>query len=88
MRTTITLESDAEALVRKSMRERRLSFKDAVNQAIVAGLTGPVDRPPYRMKTYDMGKPLVDLTKATNLAMEQDDEHTAQVLDPARGDER
>lgn len=64
MRTTITLEPDAAALIKKAMRERRLTFKDAVNQAIVAGLTGPADRPPVTWPTYDMGEPLVPIEQA------------------------
>ncbi len=34
----ITLDSDVEALVKRLMRERGLSFKEAVNTAIRAGL--------------------------------------------------
>jgi hypothetical protein len=39
MRTTVTLDSDVEALVRTAMKERGLSFKDALNSAVRAGLT-------------------------------------------------
>lgn len=39
MRTTITLEPDVQALIRKAMKERALSFKDALNSAVRAGLT-------------------------------------------------
>ena len=40
MRTTVTLDPDVEVLVRKAMRERRLSFKAALNQAVRDGLIG------------------------------------------------
>ena len=40
MRTTITLDPDVHALVERAMRERGLSFKEAVNEAIRAGLGG------------------------------------------------
>ena len=33
MRTTITLDPDVEALVKRLMRDRGLSFKEAVNAA-------------------------------------------------------
>lgn len=78
MRTTVTLDPDTEAYVRKLMRKRRLSFKEAVNQAIRAGLAerspGPftVPRP--------LGPPRVDLTKALRLAGELEDEALARKL--------
>ncbi len=64
MRTTITLDPDAAALISKAMRERRLSFKAAVNQAIVAGLTGPADRSPVTWPTYDLGEAVVPIEQA------------------------
>lgn len=67
------------------MRERHLTFKDAVNQAIVAGLTGPADRPRVTWPTYDMGEPLMDITKALRLAGELEDEH---ILDQMGRDPR
>jgi len=38
MRTTVTLDPDVQALLRKTMQERGVSFKDAVNAAIRKGL--------------------------------------------------
>ena len=38
MRTTVTLEADAERLLRNAMRERNVSFKAALNDAIRRGL--------------------------------------------------
>jgi hypothetical protein len=46
MRTTVTLDPDVEALLRKEMQERRKSFKRALNDAIRDGLktrTGPAE---------------------------------------------
>ena len=37
MRTTVTLEADAEHLLRSAMRERNVSFKAALNDAIRRG---------------------------------------------------
>lgn len=74
MRTTITLEPDVEALLKQSMQKRGLTFKDAVNEAVRAGLAKPVeDVPPFKQRAFHMGKPLVDLTKALALADELDD---------------
>lgn len=38
MRTTVTLDPDVEALIRTAMKERGLSFKEAVNSAVREGL--------------------------------------------------
>lgn len=38
MRTTVTLDADTERLLRSAMRERNVSFKAAVNDAIRKGL--------------------------------------------------
>jgi hypothetical protein len=40
MRTTVTLDPDVERLIRTAMRERGISFKQALNQAARAGLQG------------------------------------------------
>ena len=74
MRTTITLEPDVEALLKKAMRERGVTFKDAVNDAVRAGLNRrPAQAPPFKQRAFHMGAPLVDLTKALALAHELDD---------------
>jgi hypothetical protein len=39
MRTTVTLDADIEALIKRAMKERGLSFKEALNSALRAGLT-------------------------------------------------
>lgn len=71
MRTTITLEPDVEALLKKTMRERGITFKDAVNQAVRDGLGArPEKVPPFKQRTMHLGRPLVDLTKALALADE------------------
>lgn len=79
MRTTVTLDPDTHAVVRRLMRERGMSFKEAVNTAIRAGAAGSRKR--YRMRTFDMGEPLVDLTKALRLAGELEDEEIVRELD-------
>jgi hypothetical protein len=38
MRTTITLDPDVQALIRTAMKERGISFKEALNSAVRAGL--------------------------------------------------
>lgn len=73
MRTTITLDPEAEALVKKAMRDRNLSFKDAVNEGIVRGYA-PAPRERVKLPTFSMGPPLVNLDKASQIAGELEDE--------------
>lgn len=83
MRTTVTLDPDVEAKLRATMRERGISFKEALNSAIRAGLTnarGPARR--YRLKTYRMGlRSGVSLTRALTLAAELEDEEITRELE-------
>jgi hypothetical protein len=80
MRTTVTLDPDVEKLIRRAMRESGEPFKQVLNRAVRNGLP-PI--PPrkskksakrFRLPTFHMGKPLVDLTKALKLAGDLEDE--------------
>jgi hypothetical protein len=75
MRTTVTLDADVEALLRKAMRERGEPFKQVLNTAIREGLIGTRGKAlqPFKQPTFDLGKPLVDLTKALSLVAELED---------------
>ena len=64
MRTTITLEDDVAALVKKAMKARRVSLKTVVNEAIRASLVPSVDHaredgPRFRTRTFDGGRCLI-----------------------------
>ncbi|MBA2694796.1 MAG: antitoxin [Ornithinimicrobium sp.] len=74
MRTTITLTPEAETLVRRTMLHRGLSFKDAVNEAIVVGLTAGHERQPVSTPTFDLGRTRVPVEQALRLAGELEDE--------------
>ena len=79
MRTTVTLDPDVEALLRKTMRARGEPFKQVLNAAIRDGLRKSSARAAVRQfqqRTFKMGKPLVDLTKALSLASELEDSET------------
>jgi hypothetical protein len=75
MRTTVTLDADTEALLRKRMRERGVSFKQALNDAIREGLApqGNVAHP-FHTETADLGLPAINLDRALALAGELEDE--------------
>lgn len=75
MRTTVTLDPDAEQAVRRRMAERKTSFKRALNELIRAGeAAGDGPREPFRTRTAPMGPPLVNLDRALQLAGELEDE--------------
>jgi Arc/MetJ family transcription regulator len=82
MRTTITLDPDARALVERAMRERGLSFKEAVNEAIRAGLGGA--EPDTYTIPRRLGPARVDLTKALGLAAALEDDELARRLAEGR----
>lgn len=79
MRTTITLDPDTAALVDKRMRERGVSFKQAVNDAIRDGLTDRAAEP-FRTRTASMGMPSVNLDKAIQLAAELEDDELVRKM--------
>jgi hypothetical protein len=83
MRTTVTLDPDVDASIKRVMRERGVSFKEAVNDAIRAGVGTRRRGTGEGFPTYDMGEPLVDITKALRLASELEDDALAARL--ARG---
>ena len=74
MRTTITLDPEAKALVEKAMREQKRSFKEIVNEAIIRGLAGQHAGSPVQLPVHDMGKPLINLDKALQIAGELEDQ--------------
>ena len=81
MRTTVTLDPDVEALLKRLMRERGMSFKQAVNHAIRAGLAESPGRAPARTPTFRMGfEPAIPWDKALRLAAELEDEELARRL--------
>lgn len=55
------------------MRERGLTFKQALNSAVRAGTTAADDRRRTATPTHDLGEPLIDVTKALRLAGELED---------------
>ena len=74
MRTTVTLDPDVESMLRKEVRRRGEPFKQVLNNAIRAGLRNTRPRAEaFKPLTFNMGKPSVDLTKASSLAAELED---------------
>ena len=83
MRTTVTIDPDVEALLAQMMKAKGLSFKEALNSALRAGLLaglGGRKPAPVRLKTFDMGVPTVNLDKALRLAGELEDEELVRKM--------
>jgi hypothetical protein len=63
MRTTLTLDEDLAVQLERIQRERQVSFKEVVNEAIRHGLqqmTGtPRRRQRYRTRTVSLGRNLI-----------------------------
>jgi hypothetical protein len=84
MRTTVTLDPDTRLLIERLMRDRGLSFKDAINEAIRAGLAPrSADRLQITMPRT-LGPARLDLTKALALAGELEDETLARRITEGR----
>jgi hypothetical protein len=84
MRTTVTLDPDTRLLIERTMRERGLSFKEAVNDAIRAGLApSPSSRPAYT-RPRALGPARVGLIQALRLAADLEDDALARRLAEGR----
>lgn len=62
MRTTLTLDDDVAALLKRIAAKEKGSFKEVVNQALRRGLTGITaerQRAPFRTTGFDLGPSLV-----------------------------
>lgn len=83
MRTTVTLDPDVAAKLRATARERGVSFKSALNDAVRAGLhTAPSRKRRYKLPTRPMGlRPGIDLDRALRLADELEDAETLRKLE-------
>ena len=78
MRTTLTLDDDNAVRLERLRKERDVSLKDVVNQAIRCGLnemeTPPKRNEPYRTKVMNLGKSLFDSPEELKAMIRQLDE--------------
>jgi ribbon-helix-helix CopG family protein len=83
MRTTVTLDPDVAAKLKALARERRISFKQALNTAVRAGL-GRERGATRRFKQYSQPmalRPGFNLDKALHIAAALEDEELARKLE-------
>ena len=83
MRTTVTLDPDVEARLRQVMRERGVSFKDAVNDAIRAGLQpARAKNKRFVQRTFSLGlRPGIDLIKGLQLSAKTEDDELLRKME-------
>jgi hypothetical protein len=85
MRTTVTLDPDVEAKLREIARERGVSFKDALNSAIRAGLMASRGTREYQVPSRSLGlRAGVNLDKALQLASDLEDAEIVLGLERGR----
>ena len=84
MRTTVTLDPDTRLLVERAMRERGLTFKEAVNAGIRAGFGQGSERQRRYTTPRELGPARVDLTKALGLAERLEDDALARRMAEGR----
>lgn len=64
MRTTLTIDDDVAVELERLRREREARLKDVVNEALRRGVremtSPPKKRKPFRTKTFDCGRLLID----------------------------
>ncbi len=80
MRTTVTLDADTEALIRKRMQERHVSFKQALNDAIREGCVQTPGSAAFRTQAVRLGLPAVNLDRALQLAGDLEDDELVRKM--------
>jgi hypothetical protein len=85
MRTTVTLDPDVEARLREVARERGISFKEALNSAIRAGLMAARGAREYRTPSRSLGlRPGINLDKALQVAGDLEDAEIVHEIERGR----
>jgi len=79
VRTTVTLDADVEQIIRRRMRERGLSFKEALNEAVrgAAMGAGPTT---FRTEVASMGESRVNLDRALQVTADLEDDDLVRKL--------
>lgn len=78
----MTIDADLAAKLRRIARERGISFKDALNTMLRAGLGGQATARRYRFQPRHMRlRPGINLDKALQLAASLEDEEIVRKLE-------
>ena len=77
MRTTLTLDPDVHQLLKKASDRSKRPFKQVLNEAVRSGLGAQASlAEPFVQPVFSLGRSRVDLTKATALAGDLEDQQT------------
>ena len=74
MRTTVTLDPDTEQIVRRTMAERGLSFKAALNDLVRQGVQTKATSARFSTETASLGASRVNLDRALQLVGDLEDD--------------
>lgn len=74
MRTTVTLDPDVEQLVRRRMRERGESFKQALNDLVRGGAGVGASQRSFQTETASLGTSTVNLDRALQVVADLEDD--------------
>ncbi|MBW0014128.1 antitoxin [Mycobacterium sp.] len=74
MRTTVTLDDDVVQLLRGRMKEQRVSFKKALNDAVRDAANQRPRAYTFTTRTADLGVPAINLDRALQIAADLEDE--------------
>jgi hypothetical protein len=81
MRTTVTLDPDVAAKLKRLSNEQGISFKQAINESVRRGLAATPASSAYRLRTRPLGaKAGIDLEHGLRLAGELEDAETLRKL--------
>jgi hypothetical protein len=85
MRTTVRIDDDLMRQLQRQAAREKTSLTRTLNRVIREALSAArPKRRRYVQKTYDLGKPLVDLDKALSLAFELEDEQILEKMSQGR----
>jgi hypothetical protein len=83
MSIAVEIDDDLLEVLKERARQENVSISSKVNEAIRDGLRAeaqPAAKKPFKQVTHDMGEPLIDITKATAIAFEWEDEETIRKM--------
>jgi hypothetical protein len=83
MRTTVRIDDDLMRELKERSRDEKLSLTRLINRLLRRALEAPSRTRPrreFRQKTFRMGAPSFDLTKALALASDWEDEEMLRKL--------
>jgi hypothetical protein len=80
VRTTVTLDPDVEQIIRRRMRERGQTFKEAINDVIRSSVTAERGGKPFRTQVASMGESRVNLDRALQIVADLEDDELIRKL--------